>query len=331
MSRDKAIIDLDFIKYKVACIGQVNTIMVRHPTGLVKEFNTRTEFYGHYIKKDKGWLSRYNEDSGKELLADEFEIEDKVERIPIENVFKAADITFKRALSQLGTSNYKAFLGEGDSFRVELSTLMKYKGNRDGVVKPLAMEEVVEYLHKKYKPEVVSGIEADDAVVMECYKQPSNVIVGVDKDYYGQPSRFMNFDRPEEGVYNCNCFGKLWKDGKKWRGYGRQFLYFQIISQDTVDNYKASKFSDIKWGEASAHKALVGCKNDKEALQVVKEVYQKLFPEPKTVTGWRGDELEIDWKYVLNENYKMAAMKRYEGDNSCIFDAMSKVGVSLDD
>ena len=30
--------------------------------------------------------------------------------------------------------------------------------------------------------------------------------------------------------------------------------------------------------------------------------------------GWRGDEFEIDWKYVFNENWDMARMLRWEGD-----------------
>ena len=38
--------------------------------------------------------------------------------------------------------------------------------------------------------EVVTGIENDDRCVMECYKKPNNILLIVDKDFYGAPVKF---------------------------------------------------------------------------------------------------------------------------------------------
>ena len=47
--------------------------------------------------------------------------------------------------------------------------------------------------------------------------------------------------------------------------------------------------------------------------------------------GWRGDEFEIDWKYVFNENWDMAHMLRKpEGDYIVGTDVMRKMGVIND-
>ncbi|MNR21142.1 hypothetical protein D3C85_1380260 [compost metagenome] len=40
----------------------------------------------------------------------------------------------------------------------------------------------------------------------------------------------------------------------------------------------------------------------------------KLYPEPKKVVGWRGNEIEISWEYVMNEMWDMARMHRFEND-----------------
>ena len=139
----------------------------------------------------------------------------------------------------------------------------------------------------------------------------------------------MDRNQQERGIVNCNKFGHLFLDSKgKVRGEGRIHLYFQMASEDDTDNYKANCFSDVKWGAKSAYKALVDCTSDKEAWQVLVETFKKLYPEPKVVKGWRGDEFEIDWKYVLNEQFQMARMLRFDGDNIHVDEVLTKMGVA---
>lgn len=329
----KAIIDLDFVKYAIASVGEDRTINVTHaPTGKQKEFKTRTEFYGHHAKKAGGWLGEVNKGRIEKGLppfaVEEFTIEDRqTVSEPIENILHSAKLMVDSALSESKATSFVAYSGKGDSFRVELSTLLKYKGNRDQLKKPLQLEEVTNYLNRKYNAQIITNIEVDDQCVIDTYNDPDSFILGIDKDYYGAGTRFFNANRPEEGIVDCSGFGSLREDGKKIRGTGRMFKYFQILSQDDSDHYAANCMSDKKWADKSAYKALKDCQNDREAFVALKESFQLLYPEPKIVTGWRGDEIEIDWLYVLQECWNMAHMLRWENDRVDVESVMRKLHV----
>lgn len=328
-----AVLDLDAVKYSVASVGESRTINVIHKSsGREKEFNNRTEFWGRG-KKVGGWLGEQNEvrlEKGLEPFSpDDFEIQDKqTVTEPLQNVLHSAKLTVESALTSLGTKKYQAFLGKGESFRVEKSTLLKYKSGREKDLRPLLLDDVTEYLAKKFNAEIVTGIECDDRVTMETYKQPNKVIVGVDKDFYGCGGNFFNMNKPEEGIIKTDVFGTLYRDNKKKiRGCGRMFKLFQACSQDDSDTYKANCMSDVKWGEVSAFNALCNATNDKELFQSAAEVFKKLYPEPKIITGWRGNEIEIDWLYVFQEMMNMCHMLRFEGDEVNVKDVLDKLGV----
>jgi hypothetical protein len=182
-------------------------------------------------------------------------------------------------------------------------------------LKPLYLTEVSDYLKHVFKPKVVTGIEADDAVVMRAYCSPDAVIVGVDKDYRGQPIQFFDVNNPEEGIINGGCFGELIDKGKKISGYGRIFMYWQMLAGDSSDHYTANCHSELKYADKKAYKALADCKDDKEALQSVIEEFKKMYPEPIEIQTWRDNKVLIDWYYVANEMFQMARMLRWEGDS----------------
>lgn len=330
MTKLTSIIDLDYVKYASASVGEKRSIIVTHKSsGREKEFNTRTEFYGRDKAKTGGWLGELNSKRDSPFAVDEFEIVDQQIAEPIDHVLQIAKTQVEGDLKRLGTNKYKAFLGKGDSFRVELSTLKKYKDNRKDMLRPLHMDAVTEYLERKFKAEIVTDIEADDRCVIEAYNNPNAVIQGLDKDYYGQPVKFFNVNRPDEGIQDCNQFGSLWLDDKgDVRGIGRMHLYWQMASNDTSDNYAANCFSDIKWAGKSAYKSLVDCTTDTEAWNKLKGLFQYLYPEEKTVLGWRNDPINLTWDYVLNEMFVMARMLRFEGENLNAYDVMDKLGVN---
>lgn len=332
MTKLTSIIDLDYVKYASASVGEKRSIIVTHKaSGREKEFNTRTEFYGRDKAKSGGWLGELNSKRDSPFTVDEFEIVDRQIAEPIDHVLQIAKTQVEGDLKRLGTNKYKAFLGKGDSFRVELSTLKKYKDNRKDMLRPLHMDAVTEYLERKFKAEIVTDIEADDRCVIEAYNNPNAVIQGLDKDYYGQPVKFFNVNRPDEGIQDCNQFGSLWLDDKgDVRGIGRMHLYWQVASNDTSDNYAANCFSDIKWAGKSAYKSLVEAKTDNEAWEKLKGIFQYLYPEEKTVLGWRNDPINLTWDYVLNEMFVMARMLRFEGENLNAYDVMDKLGVSYE-
>lgn len=309
-------VDLDFVKYGAAGVGERRYIIATHKaSGRSKEFDNRTAFWGRGKKRDGGWLGELNANRDSPFTWDEFEIEDKQEITePVKNILHSAKLMVESAIVASKANGYKAYIGKGESFRVELSTLLKYKGNRDLLVKPLLLDEVMEYLTKKFKPEIVTHLEVDDAVVMATWNKPDHFIIGVDKDYRSGGTRFFDVNSQDEGIIDCTGFGKLWDTGKKITGCGRLFKYFQIITQDDSDNYKANCFSDVRWADKSAYKVLVDCQDDKQAVQVLVDTFRKLYPEPKIVQGWRGEDIMLDWHYVMQEMFNMAHLHRWKGD-----------------
>ena len=312
-----AVIDTDFILHAVACAGEQRSVKVIHKeSGRELIVPNKTAFYGTWQRKDGGILAEINKTKNKEWTWEDFEYVDIQEPEPLSNVLHSAKLMFEGAIKKAGCTKYKAFIGDGNpTFRNDLASILEYKGNRKDLISPIHKDEVKDYLVRKFGVEVVSNIEADDACVIEAYKQKDKVVVAVDKDTGGNAVNWFNPNRPEDGVVDCDQFGKLWLNDKgEVKGIGRLFFYYQVAYGDDVDNYRANSASSKRWGSKSAYKAMVNCTNDKEALESLVNVYKTLYPEPKVITGWRGDEFEVDWLYVASENWHMARMLRTMGE-----------------
>jgi len=332
--------DLDAHKYRCASVGEERTILVIHKqSGREKTFKTRTEFWGHHKKKSGGWLAEVNKqrlEKGKEpFKPEDFEIQDKQEiKEPLANILHTCKLSVESAVKASGADKAVYYIGKGESFRVGKSTLLEYKGNRTGILKPLLLDEVSEYLTRKFGAEVITDLEVDDVVNMNAYRKKGHFQLILDKDGYGAGADMFNFQKPEEGIVKTDCFGKLFIDtsGKspKVCGYGRMFKLWQCCSGDDSDNYYANCKSDIAWGGMSAYNALVNCQNDKELFEAAIGVFKHLYPEPKVVTGWRGDEILIDWKYVMQECFTLCHMLRWEGDEVHLLDVFDKLKIAYE-
>ena len=333
MTNIQAVWDLDFVKYAVASKGEKRSIKAYHPIS-GDEFScaTRTELWGHYLKKNKGLLAEFNLKNGTEYRAEDLVVIDIQEPEPFSLVSNAVDGMFSKVMYQLKTKNYSAYIGEGKSFRVERSTILEYKGQRKDTLKPLHLEEVSNHLIKKYSPEVVTYYEADDRVVMDAYRNKDKCVIGVDKDYFGCDVLFFNANQVDKGIQDCSGLGSLYLNAKgEVKGIGRMFFYHQVLSGDSSDNYKANSANpEYEWGDKSSYKLLKDCKTDKEALEAIKQGYQLIYPEPRIISGWKGDEIEVDWLYCAEENFQMARMLRWENDVVSLKDVMTKFGVIND-
>jgi hypothetical protein len=236
------------------------------------------------------------------------------------NLFHSAKSMITTCLKAMGAGSYQCYHGGKGSYRVEKSTLMRYKISRLNQEKPIMFYDVLEYIASKFKSKKVEGsIETDDKVVMVAYENENYVILGEDKDFRGQPIKFFDVNNPDEGIIDGDCFGELvWiEDKKKVSGFGRLFLYWQMLSGDSTDDYKTNCFSEVRWAAKSAYDALVDCQDDSEAWTALVKSMKILYPTPIHVEGWRcenGDTIEIDWLYVLNEMFVMARMLRFTGD-----------------
>lgn len=336
------LLDYDPVLYVSASVGEKRTILaVHHHSGDEYEFANRTAFWGHHKKKAGGWLAEYNaakKDPANYRKAEDFDITDVQTPEPISKAITTIKSQIQGLKETLGADNYYGYTGKGEVFRVDVSTIVKYKGNRDGVLRPILLDELKDYVVSKHGCKIVTRIEADDACSMDSYEAwvkfkksgdeaDKKILAFVDKDYW-QCAGFMYNTNWQEPVCGYDGFGWLKLNDKgDVRGRGRMWLYFQVLSGDDADNYFANSATEMKWGDKAAFNLLKDCTNDKEAFTALVAGYKTLYPSPKIITGWRGDAFEIDWLYVLQENFTLAKMLRWEGDKIDVQVVLEKLGV----
>lgn len=353
--------DYDPLLYAAASIGEEKSIKVVHKaSGREVEFSNRSAFWGHWKTKSGGWLAEANKGRETPWVADDFTIIDQQTPEPIEFCLRTLKTTIESVKEKTGAKVYYGFSGRGKVFREDVSTIVKYKGNRDNVLKPIHLEGLKNYLVKYHNCEIVEMIEADDMCTIHSVaawkkwekSQSDNdklILCAVDKDYYQSAAHILHpFDLGDLNSHDGSFgFLKLDESGKEKKvvGRGRLWLYFQVMNGDDADNYFANSASPMKWAMMSAYKALKNVKNDKEAFEALVKGYKTLYPQPKRIVGWRGYEdqfertkllpnsadfeIDIDWLYVLQENFTLALMLRKLDDKVDVKEVMTKLGVEF--
>lgn len=353
--------DIDFIIFAAASVMEEDFIVVKSEKhGIVKEFPTRTAFYGHWKKKEGGWLAGQTNLAGEKLYkVEDFIIEDgkrlREFRIksqddgpdtflsPLKGAKKLIDDQIASLCKTLGADTYFGFTGRGEVFRHKVATLLPYKGQRSEV-KPLLLEQLKDYVIDRHNITLVTEQEADDHVnmaVLAGYKEwlkygkdDSYKVCGieVDKDSKQCDGFHHNPNRDAVGVMReISGFGGLWLDEKgDVDGCGRMWLYYQIAAGDVADNYKPNCFSDVKYGDKGAYNDLKDATTDKEAFTELVAIFKRLYPEAKTVEGCKGP-VKIDAMYVMQEMAVLALMLRKPGDTIDVKAVCDKLGVSYED
>lgn len=316
------ILDADFLCYTVSCVFQETYILATHPAlpEPVKLAN-KTALWGRAPKREGGYVAEYNELNFASLKPDEFSYTEHQEPLSLDAAKRSIDTRIQGLLEETGAEYYKGFVGRGEVFRVELSTLLRYKDNRSDAQRPIHLTVLKQYMVDEHNCEWVEALESDDAVSIagtaaynswKKSKKDSDkgIICFQDKDLLQVEGWQYHVGQHNRPTLNTG-FGHIRRDGKgKVRGIGRLHLYWQILSSDKSDNFEAACFSDVKWGDVKAYDLLVDCQDDKAALEAMVKGFKTLYPEPKTVVGWRGKPIEIDAIYVLQEMWNMAKMLR---------------------
>jgi len=341
-----AIIDGDYIIFKSSAVADEHFITATHiKSNTSKEFKNVTEFKGRG-KVLGGWLAEKNEERIKKnkppLALEDFTIVKGVRREKKEDVdgntltdeetlahyFYSARTMLTSVLKELGASDYIMYVGGNEEFRLNKSKLMKYKGNRDDVQKPIIFKEMRQYAIDHLGAKVVEGIEVDDQVIIDAYGKDNHVVVAIDKDAMAQPVKVFNPDKSDLGILNCASLGELELDTKrKIRGYGYKFMLTQLVLGDKADNYSPTYKSDIKFGDVKAYELLHDISSEKEGLERVIEQYKLFYPEPIVTEDWQGNPMQINWLSVLEEVFQMVNMQRVENDTRSIFTEFTKYNV----
>lgn len=359
------VFDMDFLIFEAVSVAEERFISATHnPTGRKMEFANKTELWGHHKKKEGGWCAEENTKLGNNYWKpedftiiegqrprpfkikgiDEFtgEPDERLDYFisPWEGAKKIIDDKIRSICNKLGTNNYIGFTGRGNVFRHDICTLLYYK-DRDGLMRPLLLDKMKEYVCERHSTTCVTEIEPDDAFnmkVLEGYnnwvkngRKDSERVCGVAEDKDAKQCSGWHYNPNKDSAPRLiEGLGKLWIDGKgKVDGEGRMWLYMQVGSSDDADNYCANCFSDLTWGPKSAYEELKDCKSDKEAFEALVGIFKKLYPEKKVVQGCKG-EVEIDWMYVMQECFNMALMLRKPGDKVVVEDVLTKLGVNYE-
>ena len=312
-----AVIDGDLLAFKASAANETRSIEVTHvPTGRTKVFKHRTEF------KETIDLEKFP------LTA--FVINDKQEAADLSYALHTVKKMIEGICKTCKTDQYEIYLSGADNFRDTLPLPSKYKGNRDGLMRPLQLTEVKDYLVNVHKAEVVIG-EADDKISILQYdgvKSKTKIIgCSTDKDSLGTDGWIYNWDTMEKPMI-VKGLGELHIDEKgKVRGYGSKWKYLQWIVGDTIDGLNPCELAKVKFGEKSGYKALVDLQTEKECWQAVHDLYLKWYPESIEYIDQNGAKCCADYLDIAQVYWDGIHMLRWEGDKVNVRKVMQEMKI----
>lgn len=349
-----AIVDVDTLLIHAALAAQESYITATHkPTGKVKEFPTQTDFYGHWSKRDGGWLAAKNKkfaEKGKPLFhPDEFEIEQHKRLVSSGGVAPEviAKGRFKSKIEAIMAESWCKDVvicyGRGVNFRYDLAQTQPYKADRPE--KPLLYEVVRDYMLKRYEDKmlIVENVETDDVVSSELYRawvesgrnHDKLKVVGVfcDKDIGQIPCLHYNFNQPDKGVVKITPLEAA-------KSFAKQLLTGDDCDtipglpglpdeMHTKYGIRRTKGLGAKTAEALIDPVI----NVGEAFDRVVEAYRSVYgDEKKEFTSFRGDVLMWDWIDHLNERFSLLRMRtRVDKSVPHVLEFLQRVGVKLEE
>ena len=229
----------------------------------------------------------------------------------------------------------------------------EYKGQRSSEWIPETLQEVKDWLLGNWLSHYAVGEESDDCITIakhtlfkrgvKCYT------VGVDKDYncdhFGglyiqshqeKPEYFEDTEENRLGwlkaVEKFDKNGK--KSGYKVYGHGDMFLCYQILSQDTADNYHCKTFlkhyGTLKsFSDKACGDYLMNFKTRKELWQGVYDLFVKHLPDSFEYEDCFGVvHKNVKPLQMLELYYKCAKMREHENHKPCVIeDRLKPLGV----
>lgn len=170
--------------------------------------------------------------------------------MPEKLVARMVDDKIKDIIHKVGGTDWVGYLSHSNSnFRIDIATILPYKGNRAGNEKPPHYQFLRDYLMDTYPDNVflIKGMEADDQLAIDQYNSLTHVvgssevdgtsyelecdtiICTIDKDLEMVPGwhyRWAKGSSPEIEPWFQTKIG------------GLRCFYKQLLTGDTVDNIK---------------------------------------------------------------------------------------------
>ena len=341
--------------------GSEEPIYEKRNTGkfINKHFSNKTEFKGLTRKTISGWLGEHNQEriaQGKEPYSvDDFRFEETFEPNNINFAYSNFDRKLKEIKDYLGIQEAIILVGSGECHRHGIDMPVdpsqpdnplrgRYKGRRDAP-KPLQLEEVKQYVIKKYNAVEITGIECDDALNIHLYKSHLHYVktgkhfyvgVSVDKDQAGFPGMIYNYMKDNDKKwkhpypYLITGLGELHiEDNGDIKGTGHLWRLTQLLIGDLeCDGFSPTRYLGIRYGKKSAYDALHNCKTLKEACEVCVAQYWKWFPSGEvTFTSWRGYEVTLTTWEWMDRIWTMLYMLKSRDDQTTFTSILDHLGV----
>ncbi len=334
--------DSDTPLFQAAKFVQEDYIIVTNKnTGETMEFKNQTEFWGHFKKKDKGWLSEVNRFLDLSFTPDDFTIEECARLKEGMDHLKEAEKSFDYFVGKLKrypTDDYRLVMdGDSENFRKGIAQQVPYKGERKD--KPLLFAEVTEMIKEKYKSKIILayGEEADDVcgklgwenfVHFKKTGKWKHMLAFVDKDLkmiispyaiYSENGLEVYYPTPESCAKHF-CSQMLSGDSTD------NILGLPNFTEEIQEKYSLGKTRGI--GESTALKLLNDCETIPDMFSRVAEAYKSYYgTRKKKFTSHTGEELKWSWKDYLRENSILLFMRRKDDEIYDIFATMDKMGV----
>jgi hypothetical protein len=168
--------------------------------------------------------------------------------------FNMAKVKYREDIKSImkgtGCSNYKIFITHQDrtkNVRYKWAVTHPYKGNRKAA-SPYHKDAVYDYMVLD-GAEVVSGIEADDALGCAIFNNPRAVCASIDKDLWMIPGEHYDIVKgTRKKASDPGTLELVEKSyGKKLVGTGFKWFCAQMLMGDSVDNIKGlHRYGDVK-------------------------------------------------------------------------------------
>ena len=254
-SKCKVLFDGDEIVYKCG-------FSVEEREYLVKQYD-KVLYTSKYKREVDKWI-KDNKPDPKGL-----EIQKNVEVNPVEHAYNSVNFFINSHLQELKAIDYKVYLSGKDNFRYKVATLAPYKGNRDNNHKPVHMDEIRGFIVSNHNGIIVDGMEADDAIGIEAYKdfmdneglseKVKTIVCSQDKDMLMIPG----------WNYNPNNNKLTWINLDK----AERNFWKQVLTGDTSDNIPG--ITGI--GEVTAKRLLDGLVESPEIQYAVLREYLNYY------------------------------------------------------
>lgn len=345
------ILDADTPLFKAAKSVQTDFIIASNETLGIKNkrFKNVTEFWGHYKKKEGGWLADFNlkrmNDGLSPSLPEHWVVEEMAELSKdITGHLDCAFMEFNSFIGKMKRTNiaedYILCIGGDGNFRYDVATYQPYKGTRKD--KPLLFHELKQKIIQQYNRRIIlaNEQEADDVLGILGWNNYLNyrktgewdyVLGYIDKDINMIISPSFNYDDKDiEVVYKTPeecaksfCVQLLAGDSTD------NIAGLPNFTKEIQDKYSLGKTRGV--GVATARRMLRTAEHPKEMYKRVVEAYKSYYGDDvHTFTNFRGEVCNWKWIDYLQDNAILLWMRRHEGEMFSIKNTLLRMGV-IDD